>query len=325
MAAKRTQITGLSSALLLGAGVACVLCWVAAGSGLARADDQAPEFTIAVDVSQVVLDVTVRDRRGRLIPGLIADRFRVYEDGVEQEILDVSQADRPLTLGLVVDSSRSIGERRREIIQGAMRLAALSHDNDDLFLVSFNDRPRFGLGRDTAYTRDLPTLRTALFRMRPEGMTSLYDAVLSALDHLSRGKWEREAAVVFSDGGDTASQATLEETLERVRRSDALVYTIGLASEINPYRSSKTLKQIARASGGEAYFPRREYELERACEEIATEMRSQYTVTYSPSGASHEGLYRKIEVNVVGEGSDKWRVRAREGYYEPGERRGADR
>ncbi|MEZ5397405.1 MAG: VWA domain-containing protein [Bryobacterales bacterium] len=275
------------------------------------------DFTIAVDVDRVVLDVTVTDRKGRWISGLGAGNFRILEDGKEQTILDVTQEDRPLTLGLVIDSSRSVGERRAEIIEGAMRLAALSRDDDDLFLVSFNDVPRLGLSGPESFTRHLPTLRHALFEMVPDGRTALYDAVAVALDKLAQGKWDRQAAVIFSDGGDTASLLTLDQTLDRVRRSNALVYAIGLASEINPYRSSKTLKQLAHASGGEAFFPTERKSLQRVCETIAHEIRSQYTLTYAPSNSRQEGAYRKIEIEVRGEDGKKLDARTREGYFEP--------
>ena len=275
------------------------------------------DYTIAVDVSRVVLDVTVYDKKGRLIPGLNADNFRLFEDGVEQKILQLAQEDRPLTLGLVVDSSRSIGESRPQVIEGAMRLAKLSHDQDDVFLVSFNDAPRFGLERDVRFTSSLTTLREALFGMRPEGLTALYDAVSMALDELSRGKWEREAAVIFSDGGDTASNATLEQTLEAVRRSNALVYAIGLASPENPYNSPGVLKKLANASGAEAFFPKTREDLQKVCEAIAIEMRSQYTMTYAPANPRQDGLYRKIEIELVSPAAKGWKVRAREGYYEP--------
>jgi VWFA-related protein len=307
---ERTPALGIS------AGALCILGLVLAG-GVAKAQQATLNkgYTIAVDVNRVVLDVTVTDRKGRWIPGLTQDRFRLLEDGVEQKILDVTQEDRPLTLGLVVDSSRSIGERRAEVITGVMRLGVLSHEEDDLFLVSFNDAPHFGLDGPGSYTRSLPTLRNALFKMTPEGRTALYDAVILTLDQLAAGKWEREAAVIFSDGGDTASHASLEEAIERVQRSNALVYAVGLASDINPYRSPKTLKKLARASGGEAFFPTHDDELKNVCESIAKEMRSQYTLTYAPANTSREGRYREISVEIAGGG--KWEVRAREGYFEP--------
>ena len=316
MAENARTMPPATPALFPSVGALCVLGVLLAGP-LTNAQTPNEDFTIAVDVSRVVLDVTVTDRKGRWIPGVTAGQFRVFEDGVEQEVLHVTQEDRPLTLGLVIDSSRSIGERRREVIVGAMRLAVLSHEQDDLFLVSFNDRPRLSQFENGHFTRNLPTLRSALFEMKPEGLTALYDAVVMALDKLSEGKWEREAAVLFSDGGDTASDATMEETLERVQRSNALVYAIGLASEINPYRSPKTLKKLAQASGGEAFFPVTDEELKRVCEDIATEMRSQYTLTYAPSNPRREGRYREIKVQVENEGGKDWQVRAREGYFEP--------
>ena len=303
-------------ALHVSAGVFCVL--IAALVPLLTLAQEPEDFKIAVEVDQVVLDVTVYDKQGRLIPGLERGDFRVLEDGVEQDILHLTQEDRPLTLGLAVDSSRSIASGRPGVIEGAMRLAKLSHDRDDVFLVSFNDSARLVLDRETAFTSNLTVLRNALLKMKPEGRTALYDGVILALDKLARGKWERQAAVVFSDGGDTASQATLEETLERVRRSDALVYTIGLASMSNPYRSPKILKKLARASGGEAYFPELPGELQAVCESIAREMRSQYTLTYAPANPRHEGLYREIEIELIDPAEKGWEVRAREGYYEPG-------
>ena len=279
---------------------------------------QEPEdYKIAVAVNRVVLDVTVYDKNGRLVPDLQPEDFRVLEDGVEQKILHLTQEDRPLTLGLVIDSSRSIGERRAEVIEGALRLAQLSHDGDDVFLVSFNDTAQFGLNRQTALSRSPSLLRTALMAMKPDGQTALYDGLILSLDELARGKWERQAAVIFSDGGDTASKATVEEALERARRSDALVYAIGLASINNPYRSPKVLKKLARASGGEAYFPEDSAELQEVCESIAKEMRSQYTLTYAPANSRQEGLYREIDIKLADPAAKGWKLRAREGYYEP--------
>lgn len=311
----RTQTR--TPALRTSAGVFCVI--VALLAPLLTLAQEPEEYKIAVEVNRVVLDVTVYDKQGRLIPGLTPESFLVLEDGVEQQILHLTQEDRPLTLGLVVDSSRSIGERRHEVIEGAIRLARLSHDRDDVFLVSFNDVARFGLDRKTAFTRSPTVLRDALIAMKPEGQTALYDGLIMALDELARGKWERQAAVIFSDGGDTASKATIEETLERVRRSDGLVYAIGLASLSNPYRSPKVLKRLARASGGEAYFPEGPSELQAVCEAIAKEMRSQYTLTYAPANPRQGGLYREITVKLVDPAAKGWKIRAREGYYEPGE------
>lgn len=303
-------------ALRSSAGVFCVIAAMLGGPLLTFAED-GDDFKIAVEVNRVVLDVTVYDKQGRPVSGLTPESFRVLEDGVEQKVLHLSQEDRPLTLGLVVDSSRSISERRNEVIEGAMRLTRLSHDRDDVFLVSFNDSARFGLDRDTAFTRNPIVLRDALMAMKPEGQTALYDGLMLALDELDRGKWERQAAVIFSDGGDTSSEATIEATLERVRRSNALVYAVGLASVNNPYRSPKVLKRLARASGGDAYFPEGSDRLQAVCEAIAKEMRSQYTLTYAPANPRQEGLYREITVKLVDPAAKGWRLRAREGYYEP--------
>jgi VWFA-related protein len=311
----RTQTR--TPALKTSAGVFCVI--VSLLAPFLTFAQEAEDFKIAVEVNRVVLDVTVYDKHGRLVPGLKPENFRVLEDGVEQHILHLTQEDRPLTLGLVVDSSRSIGERRAEIIEGAMRLAKLSHDRDDVFLVSFNDTAQFGLDRTTAFTRSPTVLRDALFGMKPEGQTALYDGLIMSLDELARGKWEREAAVIFSDGEDTASKATVEEALERAKRSNALVYAIGLANINNPYSSPKVLKKLARASGGEAYFPEDPGELQEVCESIAKEMRSQYTLTYAPANPRQGGLYREIVVKMIDPAAKGWKVRAREGYYEPGE------
>ncbi len=298
------------------AGVFCVMA-TALFAPVPALAQKADDYKIAVEVNRVVLDVTVYDKHGRPVSELTPESFRVLEDGVEQPILHLTQEDRPLTLALVVDSSRSITERRHEVIEGAMRLAKLSHDQDDVFLVSFNDTARFGLSRNTAFTRSPVVLRTALMAMKPEGQTALYDGLILALEELNRGKWERQAAVIFSDGGDTSSKATIEATLERVRRSNALVYTIGLANLNNPYRSPKVLRRLARASGGEAYFPEGTEELQAVCEAIAKEMRSQYTLTYAPTNPRQEGLYREIAVELIDPAAKGWRLRAREGYYEP--------
>ena len=296
-------------ALFASVGIAACLALAAAGS----ASDE-KEFSIAVDVERVELNVTVLTPDGRLVPDLTADNFRVFEDGVEQQIRSFSALERPLNLALVIDNSRSMGPQRAPVIMGAMRLSALSHADDDIAVVHFNETPRVGLGGRSINAADAPKLREALFELRPDGMTALYDALSVALGELDRGPWKRQAAVVFSDGADNASQAALEDALTRLKRSNAMVYAIGLSEPQDPYASPKVLRQITRVSGGAAFFPDSTEELFAACERIAREIRAQYTVSYSPSHPSRDGGYRRIRVEVASPKHRKLEVRAREGY-----------
>ena len=279
-----------------------VLACFAALSPL-RAGQTLEPYRLTVDVPQVVLNVSVTAKDGSPVLGLKAGDFLVYDQGELQQLTAFSSEDRPATIGLVLDNSRSMRPRRREALEAAAGFVDLSHPDDDFFVVHLNENVRLGFdgGR---FSTDRVQLRRALWRLHPDGQTAVYDAVLFALRHSLEGRWEKRALLVISDGGDTASAAAFDEVLEQARRLGASIYGIGLYDALAPDHSPKVLRCLAAAGGGTAYFPTAGAGLGETCERIAAEIRSQYTLAFAPGGIGSQGRFHKIRVRIKGEESE---------------------
>lgn len=297
------------------------LCIITAGlfQGLGPQDPpqdppQDKPFTFSLGVDLVVLAVTVVDSRGGFVSGLVKENYSVYENGQPQEIKYFHQEDLPVTVGLVIDNSGSMIPRRLDVISASIAFVHASNRLDQMFVVTFNDQPRFGLAPDEPFTSSAHSLRTALTQELPAGQTALYDAVATALVHSRKGHYDRKALLVISDGSDNVSQLKFDELLELTKHSDATIYTIALFDEINRDINLKVLKKLARVSGGEFFAPTSLREVGAVCRQIAKDIRNQYTLAYSPSSQTN-GAYRNIKVVVQAPGRGKVLVRTREGYF----------
>jgi Ca-activated chloride channel homolog len=279
---------------------------------------QVDQFTIAVKVAMVVLHATVRDSKGILVSGLDKDAFQVFEDGILQQVDSFSHEDIPVTVGLVVDNSGSMGPRQSEVTTAAMAFARSSNPQDQMFVVKFNERVLFGLPDDMLFTDQAAQLSIAMSRVAATGMTALYDAVAAALEHLNQGDLDKKVLIVISDGGDNASTHKLPQIMALAKQSDAIIYTIGLFSESDPDQKPGVLRQLARATGGEAFFPQSVKEVTPTCERIAHDIRNQYTIAYTPANEKKDGTYRLIQVKAVSSDRGRMVVRTRAGYYAPG-------
>ncbi|HWR54082.1 MAG TPA: VWA domain-containing protein [Bryobacteraceae bacterium] len=275
------------------------------------------DFKIRADVQQVVLPVTVTDRRGGFVSGLNESDFTVYEDGKPRKIAFFSSRDVPVTVGLVVDNSSSMRPRRVATNLAALNFIRLSNPQDEAFVVNFNDRVSFPL--QDPFTSDREQLRSALSTAQPGGKTALYDAILASLEHLSNAGRDRKALIVISDGGDTASRLGFRDVLEKARASHASIYTIVLIdpNDHDPAHRPDLMAKLARATGGESYRPESMQALFDACGQIARELRCQYTIAYTPDPPSQEGRYRGVRVTVRAPGRGRLEVRTRPGYYAP--------
>ncbi len=273
--------------------------------------------TIKINVELVVLHATVQNSDLEPVSGLGKEDFQVYEDGVLQEIESFSQEDIPVTVGLVIDNSGSMRPKRAEVITAALAFARASNNKDKIFVVNFNEHVSFGLPANTPFTNKTSQLEVALFKVAADGMTALYDAVAAALDHLKKGNRDKQALIVISDGADNASRHNLAEIMALARRSDAIIYTIGVYDSDDPDRNPGTLKQLAKATGGAAYFPGSVKNIVQICERIARDIRNQYTITYVPANINYDGKYRAIQVKARAPDRGRLRVRARAGYYAP--------
>ena len=288
------------------------------GIALSRAsqsDNRRDNYAIKVVAKEVVLHATVTDHRGNFVFGLAPDDFRVYEDGVIQKIAYFAHEDIPVTVGLVIDNSGSMCKKRNEVIAGAEALARSSNLQDEIFVVNFNENVSFGLPANVPFTDNIRELQAALARGIPSGETALNDAITAALAHLKNGSRDKKVLVVISDGGDNASKSTGSAVRAAVAHADAVIYTIGIFDDQDRDQNPRALKQLARESGGEAFFPREVKEVVPICERIAREIRSQYTIAYVPADGALDGTFRAVEVKADAKGRGHLSVRTRTGYF----------
>jgi Ca-activated chloride channel family protein len=274
-------------------------------------------YTIKVDVNMVVLHATVENHKGVLVSGLSQSDFQVYEDGAPQEIKYFSHEDIPVTVGLVIDNSGSMAPKRQEVITAALAFAHSSNPQDQMFVVSFNEHVRFGLPANTLFTDQAPQLEAALSRYHPDGQTALYDAVAAALEHLKNGNRDKKVLIVISDGADNASKHTLNEIMATAGPSDTIIYALGLFEPDDPDKNPGVLKKLAGATGGEAFMPELIKEIVPICEQVARDIRNQYTVAYVPRNGRQDGTHRVIQMKAEARGRGRLIVRTRTGYDAP--------
>lgn len=306
---------------------AAIRCMVALGflvvsSSLARAQARphspaAPRatYTFQVNVGMVVLHATVRNRKGAPVSGLVQSDFHVLENGVLQPINYFGHNDIPVTAGLVIDNSGSMAPKRAEVIAAALAFARSSNPQDQVFLVNFNERVWFGLPPETPFTDQAGPLEAALSRTIADGETALYDAVAAALKHLKDGNRDEKVLVVISDGGDDASRLKLTQIMALARHSDAIIYALGIYDSQDPDQNPHALKELAKATGGEAFFPRSVKEALPICEQIARDIRNQYTISYVPTNQKRDGTYRAIQLKAEVRDRGPLSVQTRAGYY----------
>jgi VWFA-related protein len=272
-------------------------------------------YTFQVNVNMVILNATVLDRHNAPVSGLSKDDFQVYEDGVLQQIKDFSHDDIPVTAGILVDNSGSMAPKRGDVIAAALAFARASNPQDQMFVVNFNDRVSFGLPPDIPFTDRPDQLQQALSGITAIGQTSLYDGIAAALDHLKQGNRDRKVLILISDGGDNASKHSLAQVIDMARHSAAIIYAIGIFDEQDGDQNPSVLRRFAKETGGEAFFPESSRDTASICEEIARDIRSQYTLTYVPANALQDGRYRAIEVRASAPGRERLSVRTRAGYF----------
>jgi Ca-activated chloride channel family protein len=306
-----------------------LLIHFAAGAqpGVAAAGNvQDPEpYRISVDVDLVVLHATVLDRQGRFVSDLRERDFEVYQDGVRQSIRLFRHEDIPVTVGLVIDHSGSMQPKLWDVIVAARTFVRSSNREDRMFVVNFNEHVTMGLPGAEGFTNRPDELESAILKTPATGETALYDAAVAALERLRTSVQEKKVLVVIGDGGDNASAHSLSQVLKMAGQSSAVVYAIGIFDGEDADQNPGVLHRLARATGGEAFFPGQPNEVVDICERIARDIRNQYTIGFAPAGAGQPGVYRAIRVVASGTAYGKLSVRARSGYIAGGEPRPAKR
>ena len=276
---------------------------------------QEPEFTLNVNVDLVELSVTVLDASDRHVTGLEAVNFEIFEDSVQQDVSLFLHEDRPVSLGLVIDNSRSMERKKARVDMAAVSFVRLSNPQDEAFLVHFDDTVRLA----QEFTSDIGVLEETLESISPYGQTSMYDALMTALEKIKEGRYDEKAILLVSDGADNSSTAVFEQVLESVRQSEAAVYIIGVLNDSAAGQEARiALEALSDASGGRAFFPQTVDEIPSLTENIARELRELYTLGYIPTNAGRDGSWRSVRVYVpMPPESPRLKVNYRHGYYAP--------
>ncbi len=284
-------------------------------------------YTISVDVNLVMLYASVRDRRGTGVKELSKENFKIYEDDVEQKAAVFSSSDIPVTLGIVIDDSGSMRDKRPAVAAAALAFVQTSNPQDQVFVVNFNDV--YYLDTPGDFASNIEELKAALDKIDSRGGTALYDAGRASLDHLKLGIHDKKVLLVISDGEDNASRISYDEFFRIAQESDAVIYTIGLLGAEEGLglfklrgrgnrRAAKALRKISKATGGSAYFPKSLDEVKNICVQLAEDIRNQYTIGYYPSNTKKDGSFRQIRVEAKKQRQGRRLVvRARTGYYAP--------
>ncbi|MGA9864238.1 MAG: VWA domain-containing protein [Terriglobales bacterium] len=271
-------------------------------------------FVFRKDVEEVVLHATVVDDKQRIVTSLDKGDFNVYEDGHPQTITSFRQEDIPVAMGIVVDNSGSMREKRQKVNAAALNLVRSSNPNDEVFVVNFNDE--FYLDQD--FTSNINKLKEGLEKIEARGGTALYDAVVASADHLKKeAKREKKVIFVVTDGDDNESAETLEQAVRRLQGDGGpTVYAIGiLEKEEHPKHAKRALQIMSERTGGIAFFPRTLDEVDGISRTVAHDIRTQYTIGYKPTTPKNQGGYRQVKVDAHSHSGGKLTVRTKSGYY----------
>ena len=280
-------------------------------------------FTLRAEVDEVVLHATVVDDRQRLVTNLDRNAFTVFENGQAQPITSFRHEDVPVAVGILVDDSASMRDKRPAVSQAALNFVRSSNPDDRVFVVNFSDPQDIYI--DAEFTASVPKLKEALENIDARGETALYDAVAASADHIMKQqgidrRLEKKVLLVITDGWDNASVDSLEQAVRRVQvEGGPTIYTIGLLDEDSKKRGKRALKELAEQTGGVAYLldPQDLGQVDAVTQQIARDIRNQYTIGYKKSPNAASG-YRSIKVQARARGYKDLQVRTRSGYF-PGQ------
>jgi VWFA-related protein len=269
------------------------------------------------DTRLVVCPTTVVDKSGHLVTTLPKEAFTVYENGVVQEIKVFKREDVPVSMGLIIDNSGSMRDKRAKVEAASVALAKDSNPEDEAFVVNFNDEAFLDLPHGKDFTSDIKELEEALTRIDSRGGTAMRDAIRMSIDHTKeKGHKDKKVLVVITDGNDNSSVVSLENLVKAAQQTGIMIYSVGLLGEEErreAQRAQRALKALAEATGGDAFFPKDVSEVDRIAHQVARDIRNQYTISYTPSVTALDGTFRQIKIAVKAPGN--LAVRTRSGYY----------
>ncbi len=276
---------------------------------------------IRIDTTVVLVPVSVTDPLNRFVTGLEKEHFKVFEDKIEQQIAQFSSEDAPLSVGLVFDSSGSMGAKLQKSRQAVAQFLKTANPEDEFFLVQFNDRPELIM----PFTRSTEEIQNRLTFTQAKGRTALLDGIYLAMNQMKKARNPRKAILVISDGGDNSSRYTESEIKNAVREADVQLYGIGIfepiasrgrtAEEMN---GPSLLSELAEQTGGRSFNIENLAELPDVAAKIGIELRNQYVIGYTPKNKERDGRYRRIKVTLVQpRGLPPLKAFFRLGYYAP--------
>jgi Ca-activated chloride channel homolog len=274
--------------------------------------------TLRVDTSLVLIPVTVTDPLSRPVTGLEKENFRLTDDLVEQTITQFAMDDSPVAVGMVFDTSGSMGSKLDRSRMAATEFFRTSNPGDEFFLVQFDNSPRL----EVPLTENVGAIENQLIFSRSKGSTALLDAIYLALHEMRRSKKNKKALLIISDGGDNHSRYTEGEIKSTVKEADLLMYAIGIydryMSTPEEQLGPALLSELTELTGGRAFTIDNPNDLADVATKIGIELRNQYVLGYRPKNPTHDGKWRKIKVKLIApKGLPPLRVYAKTGYYAP--------
>ncbi len=295
----------------------------AISTGKPPGNASAAGLNLSVDSTLVLVPVTVTDNTNRFVLGLDKDSFSVLEDGKLQRVAQFSGEDAPLSVGLLVDISGSMGEKLEISRRAVRQFLNTMNAQDEAFLIEFSDRAELVV----PFTHRTAEIEQQVKSIESRGLTALLDAVYLGLDEMKKGKNPRKALLIISDGGDNNSRYTSQEIKDLVKQADVQVYSMGVfeafpflgitAAELS---GPRLLTEISQQTGGRVFAATNSDDLPRIAETIGVELRNQYVLAYMPGNEQRDGKYRHIEVKLKPPaGLPPLKARWRLGYYAPGQ------
>ncbi len=260
-----------------------------------------------------MVHATVMDDKNHLVTTLQESAFTVYENNQPQKITSFRHEDVPVAMGIVIDNSGSMREKRDKVNKAALNLVRSSNPQDQVFVVNFNDEYYL----DQGFTSSIAKLQQALEKVETRGGTALYDALVASADYMKKNaRLQKKVIFLVTDGDDNSSRETLEQTVRRLQEENGpTVYAIGLLGEEKAHRARRALETISTRTGGICFLPKTLDEVDEISRTVAHDIRNQYTIGYKPTAVKSVGEYRSIRVEAKAKGMGKMSVRTRSGYY----------
>jgi len=272
------------------------------------------QYLFKKDVEEVMLYATVVDPHNRMVTNLNKNSFVVYEDGQPQQITSFRQEDVPVSIGILIDNSGSMRDKRAKVNQASLNFVRASNPQDEVFIVNFSDDAYI----DQDFTSNINLMKEALDHIDSRGGTALYDAVVASVagPNAPVPRRDKRVLLVITDGEDNASRDSLEEAIRRVQGDKGpTIYTIGiLGDDREAKRARRALERLSAETGGVAYFPKDLSEVDEISRAVAHDIRNQYTLGYKPSRPQSQGGFRNVKVEAH-DGRSKLQVRTRSGYF----------